>query len=162
MISVNFLNFIDKFKLLSPDQSNAVNFSEISGLSRSNIDRMLRSSQLLRVIFLISDDNSDAGSESNSDLEELSQRNRSLRPYRDQKPDGHSQTSEEKHDLDRDPHQKTGAKIMEPEMIRKKVKQSLAKKQQKARRTKRGEAGVVTRKRRENRSAIQQSRDGIW
>jgi hypothetical protein len=51
---------------------------------------------------------------------------------------------------------------MEPEVIRKKVKQSLAKKQQKARRTKRGEAGVVTRKRRENRSAIEQSDDGIW
>jgi hypothetical protein len=51
---------------------------------------------------------------------------------------------------------------MQPEVIRKKVKQSLAKKQQKARRTKRGEAGVVTRKRRENRSTIKQSGDGIW
>ena len=51
---------------------------------------------------------------------------------------------------------------MEPEVIRKKVKQSLAKKQQKARRTKRGEASVETRKRRENHSAIKQSRDSIW
>lgn len=99
------------------------------------------------------DENSDTASE--SDLEDLSQQNQTYQPYRDENPD--PQTSEEKHN-----HQGTGASTMEPEVIRKKVKQSLAKKQQKARRTKRGEAGVVTRKRRENRSAIEQSDDGIW
>ena len=112
---------------------------------------MLCKRSLLHISF--PDENSDTASE--SDLEDLSQQNQTYQPYRDENPD--PQTSEEKHN-----HQGTGASTMEPEVIRKKVKQSLAKKQQKARRTKRGEAGVVTRKRRENRSAIEQSDDGIW
>ena len=60
------------------------------------------------------------------------------------------------------PTEGSGTSIMGPAVIRKKVKQSLGKKQQKARRTKRGEASVVTKQRRENRSAIKQSTNDIW
>lgn len=103
---------------------------------------------------------SESSSESLSDLEELSQQNQSYFPHRDDKTRTVDEISDGKN-VGR-VSEGTGDSVMEPAMIRKKVKQSLAKKQQKARRTKRGEAGVVTRKRREHRSAIKQSSDDIW
>ena len=109
--------------------------------------------------FSLSGNNSDR-SESNSDLEDAKPENQTYRPFRDKNPDAPAQASDEEYQSNK--VEETGTSTMRPEMIRKKVKQSLAKKQQKARRTKRGEAGVVTRKRRENRSAIKQSGDGIW
>lgn len=103
---------------------------------------------------------SGSSSESLSDFEELSDRNQSYLPYRDQK----KQTMNEMASGNGDTvvAERSGASAMEPELIRKKVRQSLAKKQQKARRTKRGEAGIVTSKRRENRSVVEQNDDGIW
>ena len=113
----------------------------------------------LQYIRFITDEQSDTSSESQSDSENLSQENQSYRPYRDSTAGTQEPRSYED---DRGIQEEAGPNTMEPALIRKKVKQSLAKKQQKARRTKRGEAGVVTRKRRENRSAIKQSSEGIW
>lgn len=81
-------------------------------------------------------------------------------PYRDQKNQTINEVTNDNEDIVE--AERSGSSVMEPEMIRKKVKQSLGKKQQKARRTKRGEAGVVTRKRRENRCVVEQNSDGIW
>lgn len=123
----------------------------------------LGASQIVQIFFVeqVSEEHlSESSSDSLSDLEELSQKNQSYRPYRDKK----NQTVDEICSDEKDWRvpEGSGGGGMEPAMIRKKVKQSLAKKQQKARKTKRGEAGVVTRKRRENRSVIKQSSDGIW
>ena len=101
----------------------------------------------------------DSSESSESDLEDLSRQNQSYRPYRDES----CRSVDEDVELEeRDVEHSAGTGIMEPAMIRKKVKQSLARKQQKARRTKRGEAGVVTRQRRENKNAIKQSSGEIW
>lgn len=91
-------------------------------------------------------------------MEDLSLQNQNYRPYRDEKTDILPHVSDE----DCDVQQGSGTNTIKPEVIRKKVKQSLTKKRQKARKTKRGEAGVVTRKRRENHSVIKESRNGIW
>lgn len=104
------------------------------------------------------ENSSDSSSESLSNLEELSQQNQAYLPYRDEKED---KVSNDKGDII--VAERCGASaVMDPHIIRKKVKQSLAKKQQKARKTKKGEAGVVTRKQRENRCVVEESSDGIW
>ena len=100
-------------------------------------------------------DEEDCISSGGSDLEDLSEQNHGFRPYRDEQPiDSVSMESNINRPMERN--------TINPETIRKKVKQSIAKKQQKARRTKRGEAGLVTSKSRNQHSVIKQDIDGFW
>lgn len=83
-----------------------------------------------------------------SDLEDLSNLNRSHRPYRDNLDDDYT--------VDCDVESTTSTNFDAAE-VRKRVKKSLVKKQQASRRKKKGEAGAVTRIRREKKDDVKQS-----
>ena len=86
-----------------------------------------------------------------SDLEDLSNLNRTHRPYRDTLDESITCST-----LDDDMEQSPSSSFDVAE-VRKRVKKSLVKKQQMARRKKKGEAGAVTRARRENKDDVKDS-----
>lgn len=87
-----------------------------------------------------------------SDLEDLSVQNKDYRPYRDLICNKNSVDD----DVISNTSQSVTSSIAKAD-IRKRVKKSVAKKQRAMHRTKRGEAGLVTRARRENRDTVKQS-----
>lgn len=85
-----------------------------------------------------------------SDLEDLSHLNRSHRPYRDN-PDMPSS------DITMEDDVESATTSIDAAEVRKRVKQSLMKKQHASRRKKKGEAGAITRARRERKDDVNQS-----
>ncbi|KAI8483298.1 Serine/threonine-protein kinase RIO2 [Branchiostoma belcheri] len=108
------------------------------------------------------DDEEGSSEEDDLNLEDLSMANRSQRPFRDSssqsKPMSHRTRSS--HSVSSTVSQAT----MDKDYVRAKVKQSLAKKKKavQKRRLLKGEAGAVTRTRRENRDNIKQSLSSVW
>lgn len=93
----------------------------------------------------------DKSNSDDSDLEDLSNLNRSHRPYRDTTDLLPSDVTMD------DDTQSVASSSFDPAEVRKRVKRSLVKKQQAARRQKKGEAGAVTRARRERKDDVNQS-----
>ena len=94
-------------------------------------------------------------SSSESDLEDLSTRNKDHRPYRDVTCNN-NENSDVEDDVISNINQSVRPSIAEAD-IRKRVKKTVTKKQRALRRTKRGEAGLVTHSRREKRDTVKQS-----
>ncbi|XP_066273198.1 uncharacterized protein [Branchiostoma lanceolatum] len=107
------------------------------------------------------EDNEGSDKDDNLNLEDLSMANRSQRPFRDSsqsKPTSHRTRSSLS--MSSSVTQAT----LDKDYVRAKVKQSLAKKKKavQKRRLIKGEAGAVTRTRRENRDNIKQSLSSVW
>ncbi|CAH1253887.1 RIOK2 [Branchiostoma lanceolatum] len=104
---------------------------------------------------------SDGSDDDNLNLEDLSMANRSQRPFRDSsqsKPTSHRTRSS------LSMSSSVSQATLDKDYVRAKVKQSLAKKKKavQKRRLIKGEAGAVTRTRRENRDNIKQSLSSVW
>ena len=91
-----------------------------------------------------------------SDLEDLSTRNKDHRPYRDVTCNNNEDSNSDDDDVNTSPSP-AGTSTIAAADVRKRVKKTVGKKHRAMRRTKRGEAGVVTRARRENRDTVKQS-----
>ncbi|XP_078618759.1 serine/threonine-protein kinase RIO2-like [Branchiostoma floridae x Branchiostoma japonicum] len=105
---------------------------------------------------------SDGSEDDNLNLQDLSMANRSQRPFRD----ASSQSQPVSHRTRSSPSMSSSVSqaTMDREYVRAKVKQSLVKRKKavQKRRLLKGEAGAVTRTRRENRDNIKQSLSSVW
>ncbi|XP_022095477.1 serine/threonine-protein kinase RIO2-like [Acanthaster planci] len=98
------------------------------------------------------------------DLEDIATLNKQYRPHRDAASLAHVNHHSRQRSSDSVTSSATTRSTMDSSMVRAKVKQSLLKKQkaQQRRRRAKGEAGIVTETRRDNRDNIKQSMSDVW